>query len=193
MATVIESVPRIERDDVGAALEVFDLPAEEAFLDELLRHVFETYWDRIVFGPMIQGAAYEIRCPRAPSRIGLMDGYLTIFFGRSHFHLCIGENKGSPKSPTPPELARHRRTARAAFFRALDASGAPTSWGLKLDNGAGEQQMTIYFPNPFLSDDDEILAEPDWPRLAVWDALMARTLGRAPDPKDRSAQGFACG
>ena len=59
---------------------------------------------------MIQGAAYEIRCPGPPTKIGLADGYLTIFFGRTHFHLCIGDNKGPVSNPTPPALRARRRT-----------------------------------------------------------------------------------
>jgi hypothetical protein len=69
---------------------------------------------------------------------------------------------------------------------------APISWGLRLFNGAGEQQITIHFPNPFLSPDlDEVLEQPDWAKLALWDAVRARWLGLADsDPIDRSGKGF---
>ncbi|MEM7221906.1 MAG: hypothetical protein AAF495_02940 [Pseudomonadota bacterium] len=192
MAAEVALKTRIAEEPDGSRLELLELPAEEAFLDALLRDIFQRYWQQIVFGPMIQGAAYEIRCPGAPTKIGLADGYLTIFFGRTHFHLCIGDNCGPAGNPTPTALRDHRRTKEAAFFRGLDKTGAPVTWGLRLINGAGEPQMTIFFPNPFLSDDDEILAEPQWERLSVWQELLKRYLGQPPDPRDRSAQGFSC-
>ena len=194
MTTNVAAAPRIEVSPTGRQVEIFDLPAEEPFLDRLLRDLFENHWAEITFGPMIQGAAYEIRCDRKPHKIGLLDGYLTIFFGPSHFHLCIGENLGSPASPTPPELREHRRTRQAQFFRSLDRDGAPVNWGLKLVNGGGEEQMTMFFPNPFLTDDDKIADRPDWARLALWEEMGRRYLNREPDGKDRQGKGFShCG
>lgn len=178
-------------DEDGTPLDVFDLPTDEQSLVTLLRDLFENHWAAIVFGPLIQGAAWEVRMSAPPARIGMLDGYLTIHFGASHFHLCIGEHKGSPRHPTPPALARHRRTARAELFRRLDPAGAPLSWGVRLFNGAGEQQITIFLPNPFLGDDDRVLPTPDWSRLAIWDELRARWTGSdGPDPLDRSGRGF---
>ncbi len=182
-------------DPDGATVEVFSLPTDEASLEALLRELFERHWDKITFGPLIQGAAWEIRAPHAPTLVGTMDGYLTVAFGASHFHLCIGPHKGSPGNPTPESLARHRRTARAELYRRLDKSGAPVSWGLRLFNGHDEQQMTILLPNPFLSpDSDTVLETPDWSRLDLWDGLRARWLGLVePDPLDRSGCGFSHG
>jgi hypothetical protein len=34
------------------------------------------------------------------------------------------------------------------------------------------------------------LAQPDWSRLAMWDALRKRYLSLDPDPKDRSGTHF---
>ena len=192
MTAAVEYEARIEGEPDGSRVELLVLPTDEHFLSDLLSDIFQRYWRQIVFGPMIQGAAYEIRCPGPPTKIGLADGYLTIFFGRTHFHLCIGDNKGPEASPTPPELRAWRRTKQAALFRGLDKTGAPVTWGLRLINGAGEPQMTIFFPNPFLSDDDEILAEPDWSRLTIWQDVLGKYLGQAPDPRDRSAKGFSC-
>ena len=122
----------------------------------------------------------------------MLDGYLTVAFGASHFHLCVGPTKGPRHDPTPPALARRRQTARAELYRRLDRSGAPTSWGLRLFNGDGEQQVTILLPNPFLSPDREkVRKTPDWSRLALWDELRARWAGASePDPFDRSATRF---
>jgi hypothetical protein len=81
---------------------------------------------------------------------------------------------------------------RAELFRRLNRAGAPNSWGLRLFNGHGEQQVTIFFPNPFLSyDGEKVRKQPDWSRLAPWDEMRARYAGAPePDPFDRSSTGF---
>ena len=184
--------PQRMTDDDGHVVEVFPLPTDEATLERLLRELFEAHWDKIVFGPIIQGAAWEFQAPHAPTHVGLLDGYLTVAFGASHFHLCIGPTQGPRHSPTPEALARHRRCRRAEFFRRLDTTGAPTSWGLRLWNGHDEQQATVVFPNPFLSADGKrALKEPDWSRLTLWDELRLRYAGiKGPDPVDRLGTGF---
>ena len=185
-------VPERVTDEDGHVVEVFPLPADEGTLERLLRELFESHWDKLVFGPIIQGAAWEFQAPRPPTHVGVLDGYLTVAFGASHFHLCIGPTKGSRQNPTPPALAQHRRCARAEFFRRLDRAGTPSSWGLRLWNGHGEQQATIVFPNPFLSTDGrEVLRSPDWSRLTLWDEMRFRYIGvKGPDPVDRSGTGF---
>jgi hypothetical protein len=179
-------------DEDGHVIEVFPLPTDEVTLERVLRNLFESHWDKIVFGPIIQGAAWEFQAPHAPTHVGVLDGYLTVAFGAPHFHLCIGPTQGSRHNPTPPALAQHRRCARAELFRRLDHAGVPTSWGLRLWNGHGEQQATIVFPNPFLSaDGTKALKEPDWSRLALWDEMRSRYAGiPGPDPVDRSGTGF---
>jgi len=179
-------------DPDDATVEIFPLPTDEESLEALLRELFEQHWDKITFGPLIQGAAWEIRAPHAPTQVGMLDGYLTVAFGASHFHLCISPHKGTRSNPTPAALARHRRTARAELYRRLDKSGAPVSWGLRLFNGHDEQQVTIILPNPFLAADDKVLQIPDWSRLELWDGLRARWLGAPePDPLDRSGHGLS--
>ena len=179
-------------DDDGQMVEIFPLPTDEGMLERVLRDLFESHWDKIVFGPIIQRAAWEFQAPHAPTHVGVLDGYLTVAFGASHFHLCIGPTRGPRHNPTPAALAQHRRCARAEFFRRLDRAGAPTSWGLRLWNGHGEQQATIVFPNPFLSaDGTKVLRNPDWSRLTLWDEMRRRYLGvNSPDPVDRSGTGF---
>ena len=179
-------------DEDGSTVDVFPLPADEASLTALLRDLFEAHWRDITFGPIIQGAAWEFRAAAAPTHLGTMDGYLTVAFGPSHFHVCVGPTKGSRRNPTPPDLAHHRQTARAELYRRLDPNGAPVSWGLRLFNGKGEQQLTVLLPNPFLAaDSDKVLREPDWSRLSLWDSLRARWLGLTePDPADRAGHKF---
>jgi hypothetical protein len=185
-------VPQRVTDEDGHIVEVFPLPTDEATLERVLRDLFELHWDKLVFGPIIQGAAWEFQAPHAPTHVGVLDGYLTVAFGAPHFHLCIGPTQGSRANPTPQALAEHRRCARAEFFRRLDRAGTPSSWGLRLWNGHGEQQATIAFPNPFLSaDGTKALKEPDWSRLALWDEMRLRYVGiPGPDPVDRSGTGF---
>lgn len=181
---------RVEEPGMGV-LEVFPLDTSESFLFALCKDIFENHWSSIHFGVLIQGAAWEIKAPSAPTRISLFDGYLTVDFGAWHFHICIGPHKGTHRNPASPELAAWRRTRRAELYRHLDDEGAPVSWGLRLFNGNDEQQMTVFLPNPFLSDELTPLHKPDWRRLALWDHLRKTCLGLERDPKDRSAQRFS--
>ena len=192
MATAVESIqPEIEKLG-NTRQEVYRLPIETEYLDELLRYIFTHYWQSIVFGPIIEGGAFEFRCPNAPRSITYYDGYLTVHFGGTHFHICIGENKGSESSPTPPELKKIRRTSRVEIVRGFDRDDAPITWQLRLFNGADTPQLNIFFPNPFLTDEDGIAETPDWSRLEAWDDIAVRYLGRVEtqDPLDRSGQGF---
>ncbi len=189
MSVITGTRPRRILDADGTPLDIFPLPVDERSLEELFRDLFENHWREITFGPLIQGAAFEFKADEPPSRVSVFDGYLTIAFGVPHFHICIGEHKGPPRAPTSPELARHRRTARAELYRRFGRTCVPMSWGLRLFNGAGEQQITVLLPNPFLDpESDRRVKEPEWSRLALWDKLRARWLGlHDPDPVDRSA------
>jgi hypothetical protein len=183
--------PQRQIEPDGAPVDIFPLPTDEESLEAILRELFVGHWQDITFGPLIQGAAWEMKAPQAPDRVGMMDGYLTIAFGAPHFHICIGEHKGTRANPVSPELARHRRTARAELYRRISRDGSPASWGLRLFNGKGEQQITVLLPNPFLDPDDKIRRTPDWSRLELWDRLRGRWLGLTePDPHDRSGNGF---
>jgi hypothetical protein len=180
--------PEVIEEPGTGQLEVWRLPTSQAFLRRLLTDLFENFWDRITFGPLIQGAAYEFRATQRPERIGYYDGYLTVDFGHSHFHVCIGENRGEEHDPTPPALAEHRRTGRAELFRRLNRDGTPDTWGLRLFNGRGEQQITLLFPNPFLTDSLKFAAPPDWGRLQLWDYVRREYMGLFPDARDRSGR-----
>ena len=174
-------------------MEVFSLPSDTDFLLTLLTDIFENYWDKIHFGPHVQGAVWEIRAPAKPERINLLDGYLTVDFGHWHFHLCIGFNKGTHRNPTSDTLAKHRCTARVELYRRLRDDGKPSSWGLRLFNGADEQQMTVFLPNPYLTIEQKVLKEPNFDHLEMWDHLRSTYLGLAPDPLDRQPSKQLCG
>ena len=110
--------------------EIWALPLEEAFLEAFLRDLFEQHWPGIRLGPMIEGAAWEWKCPGAPKRIGLFDGYLTVMFGNGgHFHLCIGENRGSPANPTDPALRAHIAGPRGPRYSGASTGTASRSPG----------------------------------------------------------------
>ena len=180
---------QIEPD--GAPVDVFNLPIDAESLEAILRELFVEHWQDITFGPIIQGAAWEMKAAQAPDKFGMLDGYLTVGFGVPHFHICIGDHRGTRADPVSSELAQHRRTARAELYRRISRDGAPVSWGLRLFNGHGEQQITVLLPNPFLDRDDKIRRDPDWSQLTLWDRLRARWLGLAEaDPFDRSGRGF---
>lgn len=183
------------RDPDGAPVDILALPTDEESLRILLSDLFQNHWAEITFGPIIQGAAFEMKAEAPPSYLGMNDGYLTVAFGHTHFHLCIGPHKGTSRNPAPTALALHRRTARAELYRRLNDEGAPVSWGLRLFNGHDEQQITVLLPNPFLSADGEkVLKSPNWSRLALWDALRKTWLDdQTPDPIDRTGKKFSHG
>lgn len=181
--------PHFVNEELGDGLiEGWRLEVGEAKLFELLKELFEEYWSCIVFGTMIQGSVFEIKAERPPTRIVLLDGYLTVDFGAWHFHICIGDNFGTAARPTSPELRAIRKTSRAELVRRLNPDGTPSSWRLRLFNGRDENQLTVFLPNPFITDEMKIARAPDWDRLALWDHLRAKYLGLGPDPKDRTAK-----
>lgn len=177
-----------EVDGTRSEHEYLD-PSEETLL-ALMRDLFEVHWSKIVFGPCIQGAVFEIRLTQPPKKLSLLDGYLTVDLGDWHFHLCIGEHRGTKANPTPEALAKIRRASKAAFFRTIGKSCAGGSWGFRIWNGAGEQMMTVFFPNPYL-DERFKPQKPDWSRLALWNELRLKYLPGAmewrPSPEEYSA------
>jgi hypothetical protein len=169
-------------------LEVFPVPVGEEELHELLTITFGDHWRSIRFGTLVQGAVHEIAATHPP-RMTMLDGYLTIDVGNSHLHLCIGEHRGALDRTVEPDLARRRRCAHAELQRQW-IDGAPGFWMFRMFNGDGDQMVTVLLPNPYLDDEDRVLDEPDWSRLALWDTLRTRFLDLPPDPVDRSAGRF---
>jgi hypothetical protein len=190
----IEKEPIVTKLDGGQrARQTWSLPLDEEFLEEFLTYLFTNYWDQVIFGPIIEGAAYELTCPCKPSRISKFDGYLTIGFDGPHFHLCIGENKGSKDSPTPEDVKARRKPSKAEIFRRLDKDGAPISWGFEMKNGADEPMISIFFASPFLSAGDKVSKEPIWERLTMWRDISKRYLGREAEDFDASGRGYGGG
>jgi hypothetical protein len=182
--------PIEERDAQGRVKSHrWPLPTDGPYLRDFLTDIFEHYWDRISFGPILDGVAFEWSCAAAPDRIEYEGGYLTIGFGGPHFHLCLAPPGGVADSrENAPRL--RRLPGAASLFRALDPHGAPNSWGFDLRNRGGDPLLSIYFANPFALPGDRLTATPDWSRLAMWHDISRRYLGRAPDPFDRTGTGF---
>ena len=171
--------------------QLANLPCERrGTLLSLCYDLFVENWQRIAFGPCIQGAVFELQMSARPTQFSYLDGYLTVFLEPSpaHMHLCIGPHQGL-KSETPSELSRVRQCSRAAFARTLGDNGEPHSWSVQLWNGAGEQMITFFLPSPFLDmQREKRLREPVWSHLALWNELRARYLGERtaePLPKER--------
>ena len=163
--------------------ELFPLPTDPDTLFSILKDCLAE-WQHIRIGLLNPGAVWEIKPPRVP-HIGFLDGYITVDFEEWHLHLCIGEHKSAP-----PEVARVRRTARAEMYRRLNPEGQPTSWGFRLFNGAGQQQITVLLPNPHLDEHQNYVEKPDWERLYLWDRLRQKYLSQGSDLVDRSAPKF---
>lgn len=159
-----------EADDPATRYD--EVPVTGDTVERLMVEIFREHWAAIFAGPVIEGAAWEIRFT-SPPRVSMLDGYLTVDTGAWHFHLCVNDHRGAAS----PEQARVRRVARAAFFRAGGGTCVPGTWGLRLWNGRGEQMVTVFFPNPWLDDDGDHVREPRWDRTALWEDLRRRYAG----------------
>lgn len=177
--------PPVTATESGGREQRWALPVDEARLLDLVTLLFEEHWHEMWFGVLVEGAAWEVAAPNAPERISMFDGYATVDFGRWHFHLCIGEHTASGE-----ELGRVRRCSSAELYRSLSTDDSPTSWGVRLFNGRGDQMMTVMLPSPFLTETQQLLEEPDWVKLTAWDRLRERFLGLGPDARDRTGKGF---
>ncbi len=163
--------PRVEKTLDGTEIAYTEFPPQEKKLVELFQELFLEHWQGITFGPCIDGAVYEIALDASPKSVDYKDGYLTIDTGKWHCHLCLGR----PKTPSG-ELIKRRQAARVAFFESKNKSCVPMSFGLRMWNGAGEQMISIFFPNPYLSSDMKA-QKPDWSRLELWQNMKSKYAG----------------
>jgi hypothetical protein len=147
----------------------------EVTMKDLVDELFVRNWARIVVGPCIEGAVFEIVF-KAPPEVRISDGYLTVDLGTWHFHLCIAAHRGSSSE----ELRKMRPVAKIGFFeRRGKGCGGGRSWGLRMWNGYGEQMTTVFLPNPRLTDDMQLLKQPDWSRLDLYYRLREKFLGES--------------
>src|SRR5438094_10615278 len=101
----------VVRELDGTVTTYDELDVEGDRVERLLTELFTEHWPAVTVGPLVEGAAYEIRFPVA-ARVSMPDGHLTLDTRPWHFHLCVGDHRGTPSS----ELVRIPRAARSAFF-----------------------------------------------------------------------------
>jgi hypothetical protein len=77
----------------GTVAERFSVEPSEPILLGLITDIFERYWDRIHFGACVQGGVWEIAVDAAPQSIRMLDGYVTVDFGRWHCHHLSRDQK----------------------------------------------------------------------------------------------------
>jgi hypothetical protein len=61
----------VERHEPGVGhLHVWTVPATAELLEALLRDLFERHWRGLTFGPIVQGAAWELHADGPPGASG---------------------------------------------------------------------------------------------------------------------------
>jgi hypothetical protein len=58
-------------------------------------------------------------------------------------------------------------------------------------NQRDQPQIAVFFPNPYVTDFDEITTAPDWAKIELWESFLPRYTGNAADGLDRQGRGFA--
>src|SRR5438132_9199226 len=106
------TVPALEHGPGGGVTDYDEVSVRGDTIERLLTEVFSEHWAEIYAGPVIEGAAYEIRFTAKPA-VSMLDGYLTVDVGAWHFHLCVGDHRGASAAAQ----AVLRRGARAAVLR----------------------------------------------------------------------------
>lgn len=166
----------IEYEDFSTAIDV---------TGPLLYTLFQERWQEVQIGHVVEGSVLELEFTAAPKICVIYDGYLTVVTEAWHLHLCLEDHRGGPLQKTPPELRQQRRVSRASLYRRFNAEGQPRSWGVQFWNGAGEKMMTLFLPNPFVGEDEELLPEgkPRLEKLGLYEDLrQIYILGQRPIP-----------
>ncbi|MEH2072131.1 MAG: (2Fe-2S) ferredoxin domain-containing protein [Nostoc sp.] len=156
----------------GGSIEYEYFDSSTDVLSSLLYTLFQQNWQQVGVGHIVQGGVLELEFNAPPKICILYDGYLTVVTQGWHLHLCIEANLGGPHCKTPLELRQQRQVSRAAFYRRFNAEGIPRSWGIDFWNGADENLMTIFLPNPYV-EDENLLPEgkPNLSKLALYEEL----------------------
>ena len=150
---------RIEQGVNGSMIEYEEFSTDIDVIGPLLYTLLYDNWEQVQIGHIVQGSVLELEFTEAPKVFTLYDGYLTVATKGWHIHLCIEDHWGGPHCRTPDDLRERRKLSRAAFYRRLNAQGKPRTWGIQFWNGTGEQMMTLFLPNPYLGEDDNLLPE----------------------------------
>ncbi|MFP4693710.1 MAG: (2Fe-2S) ferredoxin domain-containing protein [Halothece sp.] len=148
-----------EKTATGSIIEYEEFSTHIDVIGPLLYTLLHDNWEQVQIGHIVQGSVLELEFTEAPHIFTLYDGYLTVVTKGWHIHLCVEDHWGGPHNRTPDDLRERRKISRAAFYRRLNSQGKPKTWGIQFWNGAGEQMMTLFLPNPYLGEDDNILPE----------------------------------
>src|SRR5262249_39578890 len=73
----------VERGPGDTITEYDEVPVQGDVVERLMTEIFGRHWAEIFAGPVIEGAAYEIRFTTAPT-LSMLDGYLTVDVGAWH-------------------------------------------------------------------------------------------------------------
>src|SRR5258708_12092923 len=92
------TVPALEHGPGGGVTEYDEISVRGDTVERLLSELFSRHWAEVFAGPVIEGAAYEIRFTAKPA-VSMLDAYLTVDVGPWHFHPCVAPH---PAPPTPP-------------------------------------------------------------------------------------------
>jgi (2Fe-2S) ferredoxin len=171
----VTPLAKIEYEDTynGNSIEYEDFSTSLDVLGPLLHSLFQEHWQEVGLGHMVDGSVLELEFTAAPKICRIYDGYLTVVTEGWHMHLCVAENQGGATGRTPEHLRQVRRVSRAALYRRLNADGEAQSWGIQFWNGGGEKMMTLFLPNAFLGEGEDLLPEhqPDLAKLGLYDRL----------------------
>ena len=117
----------VEHGPDGSVTEYDEVSVRGDAVERLLTELFSEHWAEVFAGPVIEGAAYEIRFTAKPA-LSMLDGYLTVDVGAWHFHLCVGEHRGAARPSRRRGAAwRARRSSRPTAARACRARGGSGS------------------------------------------------------------------
>jgi (2Fe-2S) ferredoxin len=171
----VTPLKEVELEDTynGNSIEYEDFPTDLDVLGPLLHSLFQEHWQEIGLGHMVDGSVLELEFTAPPKICRIYDGYLTVVTESWHMHLCVSENLGGATHKTPESLRQVRRVSRAALYRRLNADGEARSWGIQFWNGAGVKMMTLFLPNAFIGEEEDLLPEhkPNLAKLGLYDRL----------------------
>ncbi len=157
----------------GGTIEYEDFESTVDVTGPLLYTLFQERWKEVQIGHVVEGGVLELEFTQPPKLCLIHDGYLTVATEAWHIHLCLEDHLGGPHCKTPAELRQRRRIHRASVYRRLNSAGRPTSWGIQFWNGDLENMMTIFLPNPYLTDDEDLLPynKADLSKLGLYEEL----------------------
>ena len=155
----------VEPLPTGGAILHEDIPHGIDDIGPLLYSLFHEHWHQVQLSHVVEGSVLELEFSGKPKICILYDGYLTIVTETWHGHLCLEEHGGGPLKTTPEKLRMERRIQRASLYRRCNEQGEARSWGIQFWNGGGEKMMTIFLPNPYVTDLDEDLLPETKPQI----------------------------